>query len=293
MITVVMAVLCLLIQVMLLYLPLRQNAQRAAKALDEAEHIENKRKLELKRTYSDLTIATWSSPTKSPLQSPAQKRGWFTEESSSSKYLAPPDKTSDDDQQIVCDNQEDEAEVQVEEDVNACCDEEVVSTVSMLLAFALVVIFVFVTVLWTVVVSTHHKTAVEDLMQQLANSTDTALGTSLVDAQKMVKQATSVWDLTGAPITNLVSISAWATRVLDAYSSSSGLGALRFATTTGLEQSVNSTYFNGSFNGIRVLSREFYESADAGVCLKEYLEDATTPSTTLGFSPDNCNYDPR
>ena len=93
------------------------------------------------------------------------------------------------------------------------------------------------------------------------------------------------------------------------------MGALRFATTTGLEQTVNSTYFNGTrgtYNGIRVLSREFYGSADAGddvsepvvmrvylfyvpsdVCLKEYLEDATTASTALGYSDDNCNYDPR
>jgi hypothetical protein len=85
----------------------------------------------------------------------------------------------------------------------------------------------------------------------------------------------------------------WAIKMLEAYHSSTGLGALRFATTSGLEQSANSTYFNGTYNGIRVLSREFYGSADADICLNEYLEDATTPSTALGFSPDNCNYDPR
>ena len=101
--------------------------------------------------------------------------------------------------------------------------------------------------------------------------------------------------LPGAPITDLATISRWAAGLLEAYHATTRLGALRFATTTGLEQTANSSYHNGSFQGIRVLSREYYGggSSNEGACLKEYMKDATTPSTAVGFSPDNCNYDPR
>lgn len=125
-------------------------------------------------------------------------------------------------------------------------------------------------------------------MMQLTNSTDTALETSLVDSQKMVKQATNIWEFTGkrdsnlecrtlmtcfvgAPVTDLATTSVWATKLLEDYHLSSRLGALRFATTTGLEQTTNSTYSNTTFNGIRVLSHVFYgggisSSENAGSC---------------------------
>ena len=164
MLTLAMAVLCVLIQVVLLYLPVRRSLRLAAQALEKSDK------------SADMNVACDA-------------------ESSSSKYLAP----SDDDQPVAHDGLKRDAGV--DEVGNICCDEEtVVSTVSILLAFALATIFIFVTVHWTIRICTYHRSAVGDLMKQLTNSTDTALGTSLKDAQKMVKQAHNIWELTGKTV---------------------------------------------------------------------------------------------
>ena len=151
-------------------------------------------------------------------------------------------------------------------------DEDSSAELQVLLATLLVLLVVLVVVLWTVLVSTYHRSAVDDLMQQLANSTDTALSSSLGESQKMVQKATNIWQFTGALVTDLGNTSAWATDLLAGHYRSARLGSLRFATTTGLEQTSNATYFNGSYDSLRVLSREFYGHADSplGKCLKEY-----------------------
>ena len=140
----------------------------------------------------------------------------------------------------------------------------------VLLVASIAVLWLLLVLLWTSLVSTNHREAVDDLMVQLANSTDTVLQSSLADAKKMVKQATTTWQLSGAPVSDLTNISVWATNLLEDFQFSGHLGALRFATTSGLEQSVNSTFVNGSFAGIRILSREFY-GGSSDVCLTEYL----------------------
>ena len=104
---------------------------------------------------------------------------------SSDKYLSPiRDAPSDENPETV--------ESDYKEEIS-----DFTSTIRILLAFLLVMVFLLVTVLWTILVTTHHRTAVEDLMEQLANSTDTALGASLTDAQKMLKQAHNTWQFTG------------------------------------------------------------------------------------------------
>ena len=139
-----------------------------------------------------------------------------------------------------------------------------------LVGITIVGLLLLVVLLWTIMISTNHREAVDDLMIQLADSTDTVLQSSLSDAMKMVKQATNTWKFTGAPITDLSNLNVWATDLFKDFQSSGCLGALRFATTSGLEQSYNSSYSNGSFAGIRILSREFY-GGSSDVCLKEYL----------------------
>ena len=140
----------------------------------------------------------------------------------------------------------------------------------VLLVGSIAVLWLLLVLSWTSLVSMNHRNAVDDLMVQLANSTDTVLQSSLVDAKKMVQQATTTWQLSGAPVSDLTSTSVWATDLLEDFQFSGHLGALRFATTSGLEQSVNSTFVNGSFAGIRIISREFY-GGSSDVCLKEYL----------------------
>lgn len=68
---------------------------------------------------------------------------------------------------------------------------------------------------------------------------------------------------------------------------SSRLSSLRFATTAGLERSVNATA-----DGVRILNREFYGSGDTQrVCMVTYLSNGTTLDSTN--YPDDCHYDPR
>jgi hypothetical protein len=174
-VTIIMAVFCVLIQMVLLYLPVRRISQLAPKAMDDSAGAGESGPCN-RDSNANLTSKL------------THRRGWFTgeQELSSSKYLQ-----TDDARSVAYDDgdrgRKDDGEAPV------CCNEEdILSTLSTLLAFALAMIFIFVVVLWTIVVSTQHRVAVEDLMMQLTNSTDTALGTSLVDAQKMVKQATSV-----------------------------------------------------------------------------------------------------
>ena len=78
-------------------------------------------------------------------------------------------------------------------------------------------------------------------------------------------------------------MNAWTTQLMADYYLSTKLSMLRYGTTSGLEQSVNTTT-----DGIRVLSRNFYGSADAA-CLRSYYTDGTTTDGTA----DNCHYDPR
>ena len=160
------------------------------------------------------------------------------------------------------------------------------------LAVLLVILVVLIMTLWTILVSSQHKLAVDDLMLQLINSTDTIFEASLVDALKAVKEATNTWQLTGAISTGseLTRMSSWSAPLLRDFQSSAGLGALRFATTTGLEQSTNSTT-----KGIRVLAREFrgasgVASSDSAedACLTEYMADGITPS--VGENANAANW---
>ena len=76
-------------------------------------------------------------------------------------------------------------------------------------------------------------------------------------------------------------MNAWSTQLMEDYyltNLSSKLSMLRYGTTSGLEQSVNTTQ-----DGVRVLSRNFYGNADTA-CLRSYYADGTT---TDG-SADNC-----
>ena len=163
------------------------------------------------------------------------------------------------------------------------CTDDWDGTLRVVLLSLLILMLLLVVTLWTILISTHHRDAVDDLMLQLANSTDTMLEASLVSARTMVKQATNIWQFTGAPVTALTSVSVWQVPILEGFQSST---SLRFATTAGLEQTT--LKMNGSIPEIRVLSREFYGGSN-DVCLKEYLSDGVTAGTT----PDNCLYDPR
>ena len=51
--------------------------------------------------------------------------------------------------------------------------------------------------LWTTVVTTNHRDAVEDLLTQLTSSMDTLISDALSDALELVKTAHSTWKFTG------------------------------------------------------------------------------------------------
>ena len=156
-VTVMMAILCILIQLVLIYLPWHRTQQAISKNQKENQS----------------------------LQQHHMQSNDPDEDAVSNKYLSP-----------VRDEPSDENLEKVESDSKEETN-DLTSTIRILLALLLVVIFVLVTVLWTILVTTHHRTAVEHLMMQLANSTDTALGASLTDAQKMLKQAHNIWQFTG------------------------------------------------------------------------------------------------
>merc|ERR1740117_2005491 len=112
---------------------------------------------------------------------------------------------------------------------------------------------------------------------------DTLLLASLQASIKLVKEAHNMWSFTGAPASTLSSMNAWSTELMADYYSSTKLSMLRYGTASGLEQSVNTTT-----DGVRVLSRNFYGSADTA-CLRSYYTDGTTTDGTA----DHCHYDPR
>lgn len=136
---------------------------------------------------------------------------------------------------------------------------------------------------WTIEVRTRHRSAVDDLFGQVLNSTDTLLATSLNEATKMVKQAHHIWRFTGAPTTasDLVGVTTWSTSLMTDYYSKAKLTSLRFATTGGLERSVN-----GTAVGTRILIREFYNGGSS--CVRTYKVDGITEDAAA--FPDNCHY---
>ena len=181
---------------------------------------------------------------------------------------------------------------EVEEEIIQAIEEDDHSAqiVYVLLAGLLVVLVVLIVVIWTINVTTQHRSAVDDLMEQLTNSTDTALKASLVASQSMVQAATNIWQFTGKLISHTLlaaytlrytfdcsgasaavdTTSAWAPELLQGYYQSARVGALRFATTAGLEQTTNVTYVNNTvFTGLRVLSREFYNATNGEQSLAE------------------------
>ena len=52
-------------------------------------------------------------------------------------------------------------------------------------------------IIWTIVVTTNHRAAVEDLLAQLTSSIDTLVTDALSDALELVKTAHSTWKFTG------------------------------------------------------------------------------------------------
>ena len=155
--------------------------------------------------------------------------------------------------------------------------------------------------LWTTVVTTNHRDAVEDLLGQLTSSMDTLISDSLSDALELVKTAHSTWKFTGTPSStsrfsscwvsgsedsNLEAISVWATGLMQSYFTGSRLTNLRYATPAGLEQS-----HNGTASGPRVLKRDFYGTGTKQTsCLVTYLGDGLTK---LDEGYEDCHYDPR
>ena len=87
--------------------------------------------------------------------------------------------------------------------------EETANIVRGLLLGTIALLVLMIVLLWTIVVTTNHRDAVDDLLEQLANSTDTILRSSLENAAKMVKQATNTWQFTGAIVTDLTHTSVW------------------------------------------------------------------------------------
>ena len=158
-----------------------------------------------------------------------------------------------------------------------------------MLSCAVVVLVLVLFVLWTILATTSHRDTVDDLFRQLTSSMDTLLEASLASSQKMVKQAHHIWQLTGSTTTTLAPLSIWATELIQDFYESSRLADLRYATTGGLERSAN-----GTSNGARVLSREFYGGGGGSTqtsCLRTYLQDGVTEDAAL--YPDDCHYDPR
>ena len=239
--TVVAALICMLIYGVLLYIPLRvTNTPNGATVVGGQSH-----QLDLTETFGNCETHELSWPTAEVTKSESRDSAKVHPTSAAdrvSKYSQPADKESEPEEGAV--DAEDEGGYSV--------------IVQVCLASLLVAFIVLVVVMWIMMISTNHRSAVDDLMQQLTNSTDTALKTSLVDAQNMVQKATNMWQFTGAMITDVANTSVWATDLLEGHYNSARLGALRFATTTGLEQSTNATHYSDSYNGLRVLSREFY-----------------------------------
>lgn len=155
------------------------------------------------------------------------------------------------------------------------------------LVSATVSLLALVFFLWTILVTVHHRDAVEDFMDQLTNSTDVFLDAALKDSLKMVKQAYQIWEFTGAETSALAPTTVWSAEMLQDFYDSSRLSTLRFATTAGLERSANATV-----EGVRVLNREFYGSgATRRECMVTYMADGTTHDSVN--YPDDCHYDPR
>ena len=104
----------------------------------------------------------------------------------------------------------------------------------------------------------------------------------MVFSSAMTKQASTTWWHTGAPTTDLHAMDEWMTRLLADYSSNAKLSTLRFGTSSGIEESVNSTS-----SGVCVLRRE---RSSYSTCLKTYQSDGSTLNTSYA---DTCDYDSR
>ena len=174
-------------------------------------------------------------------------------------------------------------------------------TLFSLLITSVIALVTLTALTWIGQTSTWHRDAADDLMHQLVRSMDTQLLASLQSSIKMVKEAHNMWSFTGAymhhcsvflsrplgfvgaPASSLSSMNVWSTELMEDYYLSTKLSMLRYGTTSGLEQSVNTTT-----DGVRVLSRNFYGSADTA-CLRSYYTDGTTTDGTA----DNCHSDPR
>ena len=114
-------------------------------------------------------------------------------------------------------------------------------------------------VVWLICLQSSHSSAVGDLCTQLSSAMDTQLNAALTDSLKLVKQATNIWLLTGAPTSDLSVITRWQASLMQDYHSSSKLTSLRFGTVQGFEQSSNGT-MDGAVAGVRALTQVFLGS---------------------------------
>ena len=95
--------------------------------------------------------------------------------------------------------------------------------------------------LWTALLTTHHRSAVEDLFSQVTTSMNEMLKTVLSDTNKLAKQSAQVWHFTGAPTSNVSQLDIWAVSLMEDLYSTNGISQIAFASTDGAERVINST----------------------------------------------------
>ena len=140
--TLVMAGLCIAIQVLLAYLPLRRSAQLAVESSpDTAAKIEDVVGTTEHRSADEklFCVSTKSKSTVKVASVSCDASKYLEQESQDSKDAFANEEHNDED------DQQEESE------------DDVTSKVHTLLAFCLVLIFTLVTVLWTILVSTNHR----------------------------------------------------------------------------------------------------------------------------------------
>ena len=133
---------------------------------------------------------------------------------------------------------------------------------------------------WLTSLTTHHRSAVEDLFSQITTSMNEIFNSTLSDSNKLAKQSSQIWYFTGAPTSGLSQLDAWSVPLMEDFYTTSRVSQMTFATPGGVERGTKSTA-----GGVRVLNR------DADACLQTYLVDGVTLDN-ITYS-DNCNYDPR
>ena len=143
-----------------------------------------------------------------------------------------------------------------------------------------------VCLMWLIVLSSNHDSAVNDFAEQIANSINTTFVAKLSSSSTMAQQATQIWFHTGAVTTSLSVFNKWTTLLMDDFYTNNGMSTMQFGTQmNGLEQGAK-----GTASGARVLSR----TSSTG-CRQTLTYNSATDATSSDSAtyPDDCYFDPR